>query len=127
MVMGYSAVGMVPNENQIYNLPKGTRVFTNSFHQEEALIHHNMCVKIPDKVDDKSASFGAIGGIAMQSIKCIPENSDTIALIGLGLLGQITSRILVALGYKCISFDIDLSKVEMSVIEKCHDTISVFH
>ena len=73
-----------------------------------------MCVKIPDKVDDKSASFGAIGGIAMQSIKCIPENSDTIALIGLGLLGQITSRILVALGYKCISFDIDLSKVKIA-------------
>ena len=114
MVMGYSAVGMVSNENQIYNLPKGTRVFTNSFHQEEALIHHNMCVKIPDKVDDKSASFGAIGGIAMQSIKCIPENSDTIALIGLGLLGQITSRILVALGYKCISFDIDSSKVKIA-------------
>jgi len=114
MVMGYSAVGTISNVNQKYNFPKGTRVFTNSFHQEEALIDHNMCVKIPDKVDDKSASFGAIGGIAIQSIKCIPKDSKTIALIGLGLLGQVTSRILLALGYKCIAYDIDPSKVEIA-------------
>ena len=114
MPMGYSAVGVVSNANQKYNLPKGTRIFTNSFHQEEALIDYNMCVKIPDNVDDKSASFGAIGGIAMQSIKCIPKDSKTIAIIGLGLLGQITSRILLALGYKCITFDIDSSKVEIA-------------
>lgn len=114
MVMGYSAVGTVSNANEKYNFPKDARVFTNSFHQEEALIDHNMCVKIPDKVDDKSASFGAIGGIAIQSIKCIPKDSKTIALIGLGLLGQITSRILLALGYKCIAYDIDLSKVEIA-------------
>ncbi len=114
MPMGYSAVGVVAIANQKYNLPKGTRIFTNSFHQEEALIDYNMCVKIPDNVDDKSASFGAIGGIAIQSIKCIPKDSKTIALIGLGLLGQITSRILLASGYKCIAFDIDSSKVEIS-------------
>ncbi len=114
MPMGYSAVGIVSKENKKYNLPKGARVFTNSFHQEEALIDYNMCVRIPDNVDDKSASFGAIGGIALQSIKCIPENSNTIALIGLGLLGQITLRILLALGYKCIVFDIDLAKVEIA-------------
>ena len=91
MVMGYSAVGTVSLDNKKYNLVKGTRVFTNSCHQEEGLVDYNMCVKIPDEVDFKSASFGAIGGIALQSIKCIPKSSSTIALIGLGLLGQVTS------------------------------------
>ena len=114
MVMGYSAVGTVSCDNKKYNLVKGTRLFTNSCHQEEGLIDYNMCVEIPNNVDYKSASFGAIGGIALQSIKCIPKQSNTIALIGLGLLGQVTSRILVALGYECIAFDIDSSKVKLA-------------
>jgi len=114
MVMGYSAVGTVSHTNKNYNLPKGTKVFTNSFHQEEALVDYNMCVKIPDNLDKKSASFGAIGGIAMQSIKCIPEESKVITLIGLGFLGQVTLRILNALGYQCIVYDLDLKKVELA-------------
>ena len=114
MVMGYSAVGIVSHTNENYDLPKGTRVFTNSFHQEEALVDYNMCVKIPDNLDNRSASFGAIGGIAMQSIKCVPEDTKMIVLIGLGLLGQVTLRILNALGYQCIVYDLDLKKVELA-------------
>jgi predicted dehydrogenase/D-arabinose 1-dehydrogenase-like Zn-dependent alcohol dehydrogenase len=114
MQMGYAAVGTVSHAKKIYNLPKGTRVFTNSFHQEEALVDYNMCVRIPENLDNKSASFGAIGGIAMQSIKCVPQGSKIITLIGLGLLGQVTLRILNALGYQCIVYDIDLKKVELA-------------
>jgi|TARA_B110000438_G_scaffold64797_1_gene65351 predicted dehydrogenase/D-arabinose 1-dehydrogenase-like Zn-dependent alcohol dehydrogenase len=114
MQMGYAAVGTVSHARKIYNLPKGTRVFTNSFHQEEALVDYNMCVRIPKNLDNKSASFGAIGGIAMQSIKCVPEGSKIITLIGLGLLGQVTLRILNALGYQCIVYDIDLKKIELA-------------
>tara|TARA_B100001250_G_scaffold413691_1_gene448650 strand:- start:237 stop:2303 length:2067 start_codon:yes stop_codon:yes gene_type:complete len=115
MVMGYAAVGTVTHKNKNFNLSKGMRVFTNSCHQEEALIDYNMCVKIPDNVDSKSASFGAIGGIAMQSIKCIPDGSKFVAIIGLGLLGQVTLRILNALGYQCIVYDIDSKKVDLAV------------
>lgn len=114
MVMGYSAVGTVSHTNKKYNLIKGTRVFTNSCHQEEALIDYNMCVKIPDNIDQKSSVFGAIGGIAMQSIKCIPDGSKFIVLIGLGLLGQVTVRILKALGYQCMVFDLDSKKIELA-------------
>jgi D-arabinose 1-dehydrogenase-like Zn-dependent alcohol dehydrogenase len=114
MVMGYSAVGFVSKDSEKYNLSKGDRVFTNSCHQEEALIDFNMCVEIPEKLDFKSATFGAIGGIAMQSFKCIPEGSKFVVLIGLGLLGQITLRILIAKGYKCIVFDLDLKKIELA-------------
>ena len=114
MVMGYSAVGIITHTNTNYNLQKGTRVFTNSFHQEEALVDYNMCVEIPENLDSKSASFGAIGGIAMQSIKCIPKESKIVTIIGLGLLGQVTLRILNALGYQCIVYDLDLRKVKLA-------------
>ena len=115
MPMGYSAVGIISHDNKKYNLSKGTRVFTNSYHQEEALVDYNMCVEVPKNLDSKSASFGAIGGIAMQSIKCIPEGSKSIAIIGLGLLGQVTFRILNALGYDCIVYDIDKQKVHFAI------------
>jgi predicted dehydrogenase len=115
MAMGYASVGTVSHNSKNLNFSKGTRVFTNSFHQEEALADYNMCVSIPDNLDNKSASFGAMGGIAMQSIKCIPEGSKFIAIIGLGLLGQVTLRILNALGYECIVYDIDTKKVEYAM------------
>ena len=114
MTMGYSAVGITTKAYEKYNLNKGQRIFTNSFHQEEALIDFNMCVEISDDLDSKSAVFGAIGGIAMQSIKCIPKESKNIVLIGLGLLGQITLRILRAKGYHCIVFDLDIKKIELA-------------
>ena len=114
MVMGYSAVGFVSIASEKNNLKEGDRVFTNSCHQEEALVDYNMCVEIPEKLDFKSATFGSLGGIAMQSIKCIPEGSEFVVLIGLGLLGQITLRILIAKGYKCIVFDLDLKKIELA-------------
>lgn len=114
IVMGYSAVGAITHNNKKYNLNKGDRVFTNSCHQEEALVDYEMCIKIPDSVDDKSACFGSIGGIAMQSIKCIPLESKFIVLIGLGLLGQVTSRLLNALGYKCLVYDLDIKKVRLA-------------
>lgn len=114
MVMGYSAVGVITHSNKKYNLNKGERVFTNSCHQEEALVDYEMCVKIPDSVDNKSACFGSIGGIAMQSIKCIPLESKFVVLIGLGLLGQVTSRLLNALGYKCLVYDLDIKKVRLA-------------
>ena len=114
MTMGYSAVGITTKAYEKYNLNKGQRIFTNSFHQEEALIDFNMCVEIPDDLDSKSATFGALGGIAMQSIKCIPDGSKDVVLIGLGLLGQITLRILRAKGYHCIVFDLDIKKIELA-------------
>ena len=55
MTMGYSAVGITTKAYEKYNLNKGQRIFTNSFHQEEALIDFNMCVEIPDDLDSKSA------------------------------------------------------------------------
>ena len=114
VTMGYSAVGIITRAYEKYNLNKDQRVFTNSFHQEEALIDFNMCVEIPDDLDSKSATFGALGGIAMQSIKCIPDGSKDVVLIGLGLLGQITLRILRAEGYNCIVFDLDIKKIELA-------------
>ena len=114
MTMGYSAVGITTKSYERYNLKKGDRIFTNSFHQEEALIDFNMCVDIPDGLDSKSATFGALGGIAMESINCIPNGSKDIVLIGLGLLGQITLRILRAKGYNCIVFDLDTKKIELA-------------
>ena len=43
MLMGYSAVGNISHDNLKYNFSKGDRVFTNSVHQETALINYNMC------------------------------------------------------------------------------------
>ena len=48
MPMGYASVGVISHNSKNHSFSKDTRVFTNSFHQEEALIDYNMCVSIPD-------------------------------------------------------------------------------
>ena len=58
-----------------------------------------MCVEI--QFDSKSSTFGSMGVCA--SINCIPNKSKTIVIIGLGLLGQITLKILLAKGFKCLA------------------------
>ena len=72
-----------------------------------------MCVPIPKNVDDKSASFKIFEIFSLQSIKCIDKDSKFIAIIGLGLLGQVTLRILKCMGYECIVYDINSEKIRL--------------
>ena len=67
-----------------------------------------MVVKIPDEVKDvRQYSLCALAGIALQGIhQARVEPGETVAVIGLGLLGHITSRILNAYGCDIIAYDI---------------------
>ena len=111
MPMGYSGVGkVVACGRGVTEVETGDIVAMagQAYHSEVNRVNKNLIVKIPDGMTDyRQGAFCALGGIALQGIhqaKVIP--GETVAVIGLGLVGHITSRILNAYGCDVIGYDI---------------------
>ncbi len=111
MPMGYTAVGRVTDVGRgVTDISVGDIVAEvgQAYHAEVNRVGKNLVVKVPDELEDKrQAAFSALGGIALEGIhqaEVMP--GETVAVIGLGLLGHITARILYAYGCDIIGFDI---------------------
>jgi threonine dehydrogenase-like Zn-dependent dehydrogenase len=84
-------------------------------HAEMVYVPKNLCVKIPDGVDWEDASFVTIGAIALQGLRqAEPRLGDRVAVIGLGLLGQLMVQLLKASGCRVIGADLDASKLQLA-------------
>lgn len=111
MPMGYTAVGRVTEVGRgVTDLKPGDIVAEvgQAYHSEVNRVGKNLVVKVPDELEDiRQAAFGALGGIALEGIhqaEVVP--GETVAVIGLGLLGHICARILYAYGCDVIGYDI---------------------
>ncbi len=111
MPMGYSAVG------RVLSCGKGvTDVFPGdlvamvgqAYHSEINRVNRNLVAKLPDSLPDpRQAALCALGGIALQGIhQADVRPGETVAVIGMGLIGQICARILDAYGCDVIGFDV---------------------
>lgn len=111
MPMGYTAVGRVTEVGKgVTEVSVGDIVAAvgQAYHSEVNRVGKNLITKVPEEVADiRQAAFAALGGIALEGIhqaEVIP--GETVAVIGLGLLGHITARILDAYGCDVIGFDV---------------------
>lgn len=111
MPMGYTAVGKVVEVGKgVTEVVPGDTVAAvgQAYHSEVNRVGKNLVVKVQDEVKDiRQAAFSALGGIALEGIhqaEVVP--GETVAVIGLGLLGHITARILYAYGCDVIGFDV---------------------
>ncbi|MFK9094232.1 bi-domain-containing oxidoreductase [Bacillus salipaludis] len=111
MPMGYSAVGkVIACGRGVTEVKKGDFVAMagQAYHSEVNRVNKNLIVRIPDEMTDyRQGALCALGGIALQGIhqaQVVP--GETVAVIGLGLVGQITARILSAYGCDVIGYDI---------------------
>ena len=85
-------------------------------HAEVICVPKNLCIKIPENVSYKEASFTTLGAIAMQGIRRANLTpGEKIAVIGLGLVGQLTCQILKAYEFPVIGFDINPSQVKRAI------------
>jgi len=112
MPMGYSAVGkVVACGRGVTEVEKGDIVAMagQAYHSEVNRVNKNLIIKIPNEITDyRQGALCALGGIALQGIhqaKVVP--GENVAVIGLGLLGHITARILNAYGCDVIAYDIN--------------------
>lgn len=111
MPMGYTAVGKVTAVGRgVTDVAVGDIVAEvgQAYHAEVNRVGKNLVVPVPDEIEDiRQAAFSALGGIALEGIhqaEVMP--GETVAVIGLGLLGHIVARILYAYGCDVIGFDV---------------------
>jgi predicted dehydrogenase/threonine dehydrogenase-like Zn-dependent dehydrogenase len=111
--MGYSNVGVVdavgPGGAQ---LRPGMHVVSNGCHAEAVVVPENFVAQIPQNVSDRTASFTVLSSISLQGIRLAdPQLGETVAVIGLGLIGLLAVQILRANGCKVIGFDYDSNRL----------------
>lgn len=120
--LGYSSTGVVAASLDYSGiLQPGDRVACGgqdyASHAEFVSVPQNLVVKIPEKVSFQEAAFTTLGAIALQGVRqAEPTIGENIAVIGLGLLGQISCQLLKANG--CNVFGIDVSEYCVSVANK---------
>ncbi len=118
--LGYSAAGCVIEVGEnCSGLNIGDRVACGGAgyanHSEINYVPKNLMVRIPDAVDDIDASFVTVGAIALQGVRQTkPLLGERVAVMGLGLLGQLTVQLLKANGCKVIGSDIDPDKLKLA-------------
>ncbi len=120
---GYSAAGTVI-ESRCANFSPGDRVACAganiAVHAELLAVPKNLAVKIPDEAAFEDAAYTTVGTIAMQGVRQADVRlGETVAVIGLGLIGQITVMLLKASGCKVVGLDIDESLFNRSKHSGC--------
>ena len=84
-------------------------------HAEVVYVPKNLCVKLPTTVDFEDAACVTLGAIALQGVRqAEPRLGDRIAVIGLGLLGQLTVQMLKAAGCRVLGSDLDGTKLDLA-------------
>ena len=84
-------------------------------HAEVVSVPKNLCVKMPKDVNYAHAAYVAAGSIAMQGVRQTePQLGDCVAVIGLGLLGQLLIQMLKANGCIVIASDLADAKVSLA-------------
>ena len=118
--IGYSCAGVVIDVGEdVRDIKTGDRVACGGAgyanHAEIVCVPRNLVVKMPDGLDFKQAASVTLGAIAMQGVRrATPTFGKTVAVIGLGLVGQLTAQILKVAGCHVIGMDLIESRVELA-------------
>lgn len=108
--IGYSGAGRVlaVGEN-VEGLQVGNKVaYAATGHAESAAPTMNHVVAVSEAVDLRHAAFVTVGGIALQAIRRTElQLGETVVILGLGLVGQLTAMIAKAAGCVVIGVDLD--------------------
>ncbi len=111
--LGYSSSGTVVAVGEgAKNLRSGQRVACAgggyAVHAEYNLVPRNLVVPLPDQVDFEAAAFTTLGAIALHGFRLAEAQIGArVAVIGLGLLGLLSTAIALAAGCSVLGIDLD--------------------
>ena len=109
--LGYSLCGVVIEVGagaEEFKVGQLVAAAGNEFalHAEYNWIPVNLCAAVPRGVAPEHAAFATVGAIAMQGVRrAEPQLGETSLVIGLGLIGQLVVRLLVAAGVRVVGLD----------------------
>lgn len=123
--LGYSSAGEVLEVgSEVVGLVLGDKVacagagYAN--HADVVCVPVHLCVKLPAGADLKLASYNTLGAIALQGVRQADLRlGESCAVIGLGLVGQLTCLMLRASGVRTLGVDVDGFAVELARSHAC--------
>ena len=115
--LGYSGAGMaVEVGKEIEGIRPGDAVaYAGQGHAEFIRASKNLCVPVPNGVTSREAAFVALGSIALQAVRRADvQVGDTVAVLGLGLVGQLVSQLLQAAGARVVGTDVIEQRMQIA-------------
>ena len=120
--LGYSSAGtVIAVAPDIADISVGDRVACAgagyAVHAEFACVPRLLVAKITsDSTAFEEAAFTTVGAVALHGIRTAEVKlGDTVAVIGLGLLGQLTVQLLKAAGCNVLGMDILAGRTELAM------------
>ncbi|MGH3220451.1 MAG: bi-domain-containing oxidoreductase [Streptosporangiaceae bacterium] len=110
--LGYSLCGVVVEVGQgaeEFQVGQLVAAAGNEYalHAEYNWVPVNLCAAVPRGVSPEHAAFATVGSIAMHGVRRAEiQLGDTACVIGLGLVGQLVVRLLIASGVRVIGLDV---------------------
>ena len=118
MPLGYSAAGIVIDVGAgVSGFAVGDRVaIGGAGHAEIIRASPTLTAKIPDNVTFEQAAYSTLGAIALQGVRLADiALGERVAVIGLGLLGQLTVQLLRAAGCDVVGFDLQQDRADLAL------------
>jgi len=121
--LGYASAGTVLEVGAgVTEFAVGDRVACGgqdyASHAEVVCVPQNLCAKIPEGVPFEQAAFATLGAIALQGVRQADVRlGENVAVLGLGLVGQLTVRLLRAAGCRVFGHDPKPSAVALAKVE----------
>ena len=143
---GYSSSGTVVAVGEgVTDIQSGDRVACAgagfAVHAEVACVPRLLVARIPSDdvvsgataadIPFEEAAFASVGAVALHGLRTADVRlGDRVAVIGLGLIGQITVQLLKAAGCQAVGMDIDASRANLAQslgADAVASTASAFH
>lgn len=118
--LGYSSAGIVLEVGrQVTGFAVGDRVACAGHgyasHAHVVSVPRNLCTPIPEGLSFEQACFVTLGGIALEAVRLArSEIGHRVAVIGLGLLGQLAVQILKSSGCRVLGTDLAPAKLALA-------------
>ncbi len=118
--LGYSGAGiLVEKHATVKDLEPGDRMAyggEGTGHAETIVTGRNLVARVPDNVPFDHACFATLGSIALNAVRIAGISlGDRVAIIGLGLVGQLVAQIARLQGAVVIATDLKPERVELAV------------
>ncbi len=114
--LGYCNVGEVVDIGMnVRGFKIGDRVISNGSHADFNSVSKNLVAKVPDNVNNQTAVFTVLAAVGLQGIRLANLTiGEKVIVIGLGVIGLLTTQILISHGCEVLCIDINDEKLDIA-------------
>jgi predicted dehydrogenase/threonine dehydrogenase-like Zn-dependent dehydrogenase len=124
--LGYSAAGIAIEVGAaVAGIVPGQLIATGGAgkanHAEWQAVPALLCSQVPDGLSAEQAAFATVASIALHGLRLAGvEPGSDVAVVGLGLVGQLAARLAMAAGCRVIGLDVAPFPIERAVAAGIH-------